>query len=356
MRSSRCLSSPKLNHGNFVKQISVSSAALWITYLLLLAGSCGSPRSEFQPTAASARSATSSGRLQEALAVYESQAQTAEKEAKASLFSRPYWELATINYSYASQAARDTGDMQKAIIYGERALQSAEKIDEPLHQLTAVHRLMSAYSAVGIFDKTDALLPKGRALVQRLPPTTRNRENWEGILADETGRAFLRQKKYPQATEAFFDAIHWFRTWMSGLSTDKSIVTTARSNILLVLGRLGSTHRQTGQLEQAMEYYREAFESIKKWNLTYPHENDLYAGMGEVYIQQKKYSEALENYKKALALVEAQRRPQLISSVNGRIAFILQQMGKPKEAAPYLKRAAEQKKSIRSLMVEPEEP
>ena len=339
-----------------MKQISFSSAVLWVAYLLLLAGSCGSPRSEFQPTAASARSATSSGRLQEALAVYESEAQTAEKEAKASLFSRPHWELATINYSYASRAARDTGDLQKAIIYGERALQSADKIDQPFHQLTAIHSLMSAYTAVGIFDKTDTLLSRARDLVQRLPPNTRNRENWEGILADETGRAYLRQKKYPQATEAFFDAIHWYRTWMSGLSADKSIVTTARSNILLVLGRLGFTHRQTGQLEQAMEYYREAFESIKKWNLAYPHENELYAGMGEVFIRQKKYPEALENYKKALALVEAQRRPQLISSVNGRIAFIFQQMGKPKEAAPYLKRAAEQKKSIRSLMVEPEEP
>ena len=339
-----------------MKQISFPSVALWFTCLLLLAGSCGSPRSEFQPTAASTPSATSSGRLQEALAVYESQAQTAEKEAKASLFSRPYWELATINYSYASRAARDTGDLQKAIIYGERSLESAEKIDEPFHQLTAIYSLMLAYSAVGIFDKTDALLSKGRDLVQRLPPNTRNRENWEGILADETGRAYLRQKKYPQAIESFFNAIHWFRTWMSGLSADKSIVTTARSNIVLVLGRLGSTYRQAGQLEQAMEYYREAFESIKKWNLVYAHENELYAGMGEVFIQQKKYPEALENYKKALALVEAQRLPQLISSVNGRIAFIFQQMGKPKEAAPYLKRAAEQKKAIRSLMVEPEEP
>ena len=338
-----------------MKKLSFSSSALSITYLLFLS-SCGSTRSEFEPTAASARSATSSGRLQEALAAYESQAQSAEKGAKASLFSRPYWELATINYSYASRAAKDTGDLQKAIIYGERALQSAEKIDEPFHQLTAIYSLMSAYSAVGIFDKTDALLSRGRDLVQRLPPNTGIRENWEGILADETGRSYLRQKKYPQATEAFFDAIHWFRTWMAGTSANKSIVTTARSNIILVLGRLGSTHRQSGQLEQAKEYYREAFESIKKWNLAYPHENDLYAGMGEVYIQQKKYSEALENYQKALALVEVQRHPELISSVNGRIAFIFQQMGKPKEAAAYRRRAAEQKKSIRSLMVDPEEP
>jgi hypothetical protein len=92
----------------------------------ILAG-CGASRPEFEATPASSWNAISSGKVKESLAAYESRAQEAEKEANSSLFPLPFWQTATTNYYYASRAARQSGDYQKAIFYGEKALQAAKR-------------------------------------------------------------------------------------------------------------------------------------------------------------------------------------------------------------------------------------
>jgi tetratricopeptide (TPR) repeat protein len=319
---------------------------------LFLAG-CWS-RPEFEPTAVSSWSAMSSGKLTDSLRAYELRAAEAERQANESVFPLPYWNEATENYYYASRAARYSGDLQKSIIYAERALDAAEKTEEPRRVLGAIQQLIWAYEAVKLFEKADVLLQKGLAVVKQVPSNTAIRANWEGILNHELGRSLARKKDYAGALEAYAVAISWNRSWIAGLRRRSADLKVAQSNIINILNAMGIAYRRSGQLELAMEQYREAFDSIQQWGLTYPYENSLHAGMGEIFIQHRQFPDALASFQKALAVAESQRRPEAISSASARIAYILRQMGKPGEAKVYAQRAAEQKQAIRSLMLSPE--
>ena len=93
--------------------------------LTLLTIGCSIPK--YQPTEASYREAIVRGEAQEALGSYESQAREAEKNAQASLFPQQYWYVAAEAYNRAAKTAREAGQLQKAITYGESALEMAEK-------------------------------------------------------------------------------------------------------------------------------------------------------------------------------------------------------------------------------------
>ena len=97
--------------------------------LPLFAIGCSVPK--YQPTAASYHQAVVRGELKEALASYEAQAREAEKNAQASLFPQQYWRAAAEAYRRAADAAREAGQLQKAITYGEKALEMAEKSKDP---------------------------------------------------------------------------------------------------------------------------------------------------------------------------------------------------------------------------------
>src|SRR5215470_9512804 len=88
--------------------------------LPLLAIGCSVP--EYQTTVAAYRQAVIRGELKEALASYEAQAREAEKSAQGSLFPQYYWRGAAAAYRRAADAAREAGQLQKAITYGEKAL------------------------------------------------------------------------------------------------------------------------------------------------------------------------------------------------------------------------------------------
>jgi CHAT domain-containing protein len=72
--------------------------------------------------------------------------------------------------------------------------------------------------------------------------------------------------------------------------------------------------------------------------------------LGEVYLQQKNFPQALENYKKALTLAESQQRPAVMRSASLRLGDILYQTGRPAEAVPHFERAVQQIESTRSLL------
>src|SRR6266498_201593 len=97
--------------------------------LPLLAIGCSVPK--YQVTAASYRDAIVRGEVQAALASYEAQAREAEKNAQRSLFPKQYWRDAAEAYGRAARAAQEAGQLQKAITYGEKALEMAEKLENP---------------------------------------------------------------------------------------------------------------------------------------------------------------------------------------------------------------------------------
>jgi tetratricopeptide (TPR) repeat protein len=107
----------------------------------------------------------------------------------------------------------------------------------------------------------------------------------------------------------------------------------------LTLTGLGNAYRRAGQLDQALEQYERAFRSIRDWELKYPHEGRLYEAVGDVYLRQNNFPQALESFKKALSIAESQQTPIWISSASRNIADVLWQTGKPTEAITHYQRA-----------------
>ena len=77
---------------------------------VLFTSSCSVSRPEFETTISSFRASESTGRLKEALAFYESQAQQAEKQATQNPSENRYWKTAAVNYNFAARAAKSGGD------------------------------------------------------------------------------------------------------------------------------------------------------------------------------------------------------------------------------------------------------
>ena len=127
-------------------------------------------------------------------------------------------------------------------------------------------------------------------------------------------------------------------------------VLTERTGIIIKLTLLGNAYRRAGQLHQALEQYDHAFRSIRDWELKYPHEVRLYEAVGDLYLRQNNFSQALESFKKALSIAESQQTPGEISSASRNIGDVLRQSGKPVEAITHYQRAIQQIESARSVL------
>ena len=58
-------------------------------------------------------------------------AQEAERRALSSTSPQQQWELASAAYAFACRMALQSGDYQKALLYGEKALDTAHRTKEP---------------------------------------------------------------------------------------------------------------------------------------------------------------------------------------------------------------------------------
>ncbi len=319
--------------------------------VLLLASSCATSHIEFEANYASSRRALLEGKLTEAMSSFEAQAKEAEKDAEASWFPQQYWEAATGAYREASRTARLSGQLQKAITYGEKALEMAANTKKPVPQVDAINVLISTHRSVRNFAKARELMEKGLEILQRIPAGSITRIQWESLFYNHLGLDLMRRREYENAINAYSQSLDLRETHLAILRPSQLVATEdARTQVMISLNGLGSAYLQAGKLEQALEQYQHALNSMNEWGLRYVHEGGLYWNMGEVYRLQKKFPEALENFQKALALAEGQRRPAAIRSASVRIGDILRQTRKPAEAIPYYQKTIQQIESTRSLL------
>ena len=329
--------------------------SLNILFTFFFLTGCAVEQPKFEVTGASVRRAQMSGEMKEALAAYESQAREAEKNAAASFFPQQYWEAAVDAYTHAGRAARISGDLQRSVAHGTKALELAERTSQGLtRRVRAINDLIYGYRALRNFEKTTELVEKGLKIAQQLLPNTNDRVFWEGQYYAQQGIEMMRQSAFEKAVEAFSNAVHLQQGYLSFLTVrprvNPATLEGNRSDLIRRKTRLGAAYRQAGKLKEALEQYQQAFEHLKEWGLKYAYLNDLYWEIGELHRQQKNFPEALENFRKALEVAESQRVPGAIRGASVRIGDILRETEKPAEAIPHYEKAIRQIESVRSLL------
>ncbi len=333
----------------------------WSTALFLPLFSSGRAVPKYQPNSASFHSALLRGEIKQALAAYESQAQEAEEKAKSSISPQLYWVTSTDNYLHAANAARSSGQLQRAVVYGAKALETTEKAKNAARQLGAIHAMTNAYRALNNFDKARELTEKALIMVRRLPPTAYvdagSRLHHEANLYSNLGLDYMRQGEFEQAIDAHSESVDLrqarlsyqtglYRQWPPGWI----YVESTRQNVIGELTRLGGAYREAGKLEEALRQHQAASNYIKEWGFKGSNEAELYIGLGEIFFRQKNFPRALESFNQALTIAENQGAPAAINAASRRIGDVLREVGKSAEAIPYYRDAIQQIELTRSLL------
>ena len=325
------------------------------TYLFVLLGpvflaGAAAGQQKFQPTVSSFRQATVSGNVKEFLSAMEAQAMEAEKNAVSSWFPQQYWAGAVQAYALAANAALSTGQLQKAIDYGQKALAIAEKTKDSASLFRAIDTLVPIYGQVRNFDQARELIGKGMAVVKDLPPNVDPRAYWEGNLYAKLGRDLMRRREYEKAIDALSLSVNLQQSYLATVRRNPVWLNVHRGDLLYRLTRLGNAYRFAGRLPDASEQYQRAFDYIREWGIKWPGETDLYEGMGEIHFQQKDFPQALENFQKVLALAERRDMAGAVTWASRRIGDILLQTGNQSDAVPYYQKAIRHVESTRSLL------
>jgi CHAT domain-containing protein len=326
--------------------------------------SSGCAASKFDGSNASLRAALLRGEIREALAYYETEAQEAEKDAA--------WGTAVGAYLQAADAAEFAGQLQKAIAYGEKALDIAHRTNAPvlgranlrtlqpppLPELSVIESLARIYQSVRDFDKARTLAKRGLALLKKNPSVEPQiRMARESSLYDALGNDHLRRGDYAKAIDNLLRAVNLRLAHLSGaralprkVMRRTDLVENSETHVTGSLVALARAYRLSGQFDNAVDSYQDAFSYIDVGGTKEVHQQAIFSGLGEVYLQQKRFPLAIENFQKALDLADKQQHAAGISSASIGLAATVRQTGKIAEAIPYYQKAIQQTESTRSLL------
>ncbi len=326
------------------------SSSLVILFFLTFY-SVGEPAQRQRPgadTKASAKEAIGKGDARGALGAAESRATEAEKNGA--------WQQAAQSYVQASIAARISGQVQKAVTYGNKAFEMGEKGKLPAIQVQAVLQLFVALRNVGQHAKAREWLYKGFEITKQIdaPPA---RQNLEANLYRELGMDFLRSGEIQKAIENVSYSLQVRESQLAFLKKrpGKNPVIQQRiqrlTNVTVVtLNTLGNVYQRAGNTTEAIKVYERALGIIKEFDLKTPVESTLYHGLGRLYLEQKEFPHALENLQKALEIAERLQHAPVIQQASSQIANLFLQTEKPSEAIAYYRKAIDSIESTRSLL------
>ncbi len=300
---------------------------------------------KYRPDPNFARDAIVKGEAKEFLSAMEAQGQEAEKNEK--------WAVAASAYNEATWAAQNIGQLQKALSYAGKALESAEKAKEQELRVRAILFLAQVHGNLRQFEKATEWTEKGIETTKKLSPGP-FKEAYEGLFYRILGGDFLRRGDLQKAIEHLSYSVRVQDSRLSYFTSVKrlksGVLQLAVHLVVTSLAQLAQAYQRTGNMEAAIKTYEKGIDLIKRFSARTPAESSLYQGLGQVYLAQKDFPRALENLKKALALSESQQRPGAISSASLWIGDVFNQSGKPAEAIPYYQRAIQQVESTRALL------
>jgi len=328
-----------------------SLSSLFVALFFLTFYSVGEPAQRQRPgadTKASAKEAIGKGEVRGALGAAESRATEAEKNGA--------WKQAAQSYVQASVAARISGQVQKAITYGNKAFEMGEKAKLPTIQVQAILQLFIALRNVGQHAKAREWLYRGFEITEQIdaPPA---RQNLEANLYRELGMDFLRSGEIQKAIENVSYSLRVRESQLAFLKKRRGKnpaiqqrIPRVTNALVSTLNTLGNVYQRAGNTTEAIKVYERALGIIKEFGLKTPVESTLYQGLGRLYLEQKEFPRALENLQKALEIAERLQHAPVIQQASSQIANLFLQTEKPSEAIAYYRKAIDSIESTRSLL------
>lgn len=325
---------------------------LRVSFFLLLALLAGpviaEPAQRQQPgadTGASTREAIGKGKVKETLTQLEARALEAEKQSR--------WEAASKSYREASRAARISGQLQKAVSYGNKAFEMGEKTRDPELQAKGILQLSPAFGQLGQHAKGREWLQKGIEIAKLISPGG-SKENIEANLYRELGEDFLRSGEVQKAVEYLSYSLQVQESRLARLKGRRRAtpqrIQDAESRVVNALERLGHAHDRTGNVAEAVKAYERGISIIRGSGLETHLESSLYQRLGRLYLEQRDYPRAEENLKKALGIAEKLQHAQVIQRASSQMGDLFLQTQRPSEAIPYYKKAIDTIEATRSLL------
>ncbi len=163
------------------------------------------------------------------------------------------------------------------------------------------------------------------------------RMGWDEAIGDAArhiGQRFYAMEQYDSALVYYGEALDCVDRMAAGDFPEKS-VDDARSALL---GTLGNLYNMMGDLPKAMDYYRQAGEIFDKyeWNES---NSILYYNIGETWLDEKGYKQALPAYEKALSYAKAAGDSLLTANALKGLGGLYLSTGKTGKALRYLREA-----------------
>lgn len=296
----------------------------------------------------STREAISRGEVREVSSAMEAKALAAEKNQN--------WQEASVSYRDAANAARLSGQLQKAVAYGTKALEMAEKAGAPGLQAGAIWHLAFAYRMLRQLERAREWIEKGLEVTKQMGDEA-SRPVIQANLYRELGWNLLQRGEPHKAVEHLSQSLQLLEARLAFLKKipaqrlkSPQAIPNIEQLATLTLDGLGVAYQRAGNAEEAIKTYDKALSIIKESGLKTVVEVNLYHRLGELYLGQKEFTRSLENLQKALEMAEKVNHASFIYLASSQIGNLLLETQRPSEAIPYYKKAIENIESTRSLL------
>lgn len=304
---------------------------------------------------AATRDAIVKGDAQQALSAMEAKALEAEKQAVTSTTPQRSWAQASVAYREASGLARSSGQLQKAVSYGHKALEAAERSGQPAAQTRAIGRLALAYMQLGQDAKAKELWEKGIEIAKNIDV----RQIQGAQMHRGLGQIQLRQGEIQKSTENLSRALDLVEVGLienrqRPMSPDPKAMREIEHNVeevrVGILVDLGNSYRRAGKTKEAIESFEKGILVIKESGVKSAVEANLDMTLGLLYLNQKEFARSLTHLNRSLEMAEQFRAAPFIYQASSALGELHLQTEKPQEAIAHFKRAIESIESTRALL------
>jgi tetratricopeptide (TPR) repeat protein len=277
---------------------------------MLVLGSSTLAQQKFEPTIDSYRQAIARGQVKEFVAAMEALGTEAEKNER--------WAEASYAFHVAGSAARNVGQLQKAIDDGFKAVELGQKAKDPRLQADPTPMLAIAYQNLRQFEKQKEWLLKGIEISKQITTVTA-KQNLQARLYGALGQYYLERGEFQKAIEHISYSVQQLDELVSFLKRNRERLKNAsqsirniESNLTAALSWLGNAYLQAGNSQGAIKAFEQGLAMVKNSKLDFPGESFLVHGLGAAYLAQKDYGRAMEQFNAALQMAENRRQSNFI--------------------------------------------